>query len=324
MKFLYLTDTHIRGRRPWTRKDNFAATLASKLQEVVELANDYGVTAVLHGGDFFDLPAPALPTVGQFAAILRQLRAPLYVVPGNHDIYGYDPASLEHTMLGFLARLGLLHLLVPEVKRYFRRRNLTVQVTGQPFHYAIDCRDPQKDYCVAKTGCDLAIHLVHGMLVPKPFYSGAPYTLIEQVAPYTQADYTLASHAHFGFPEVFYQGKWFINPGSLARLSPHPKDIERFPQVVLLDFSGPVPRHSYIRLQSARPGHEVIDTGAFEANLRRQARLREHLARIHQEGPASLQDLLDALAAKKKVPGHVHTEARKRLHKAHRLEKRLR
>jgi len=319
VKFLYLTDTHIRGHNPWTRKDNFAASLAAKIQEVVELANDHGVAAVLHGGDFFDLPAPALPTVGQFAAILRKLNAPLYVVPGNHDIYGYEPESLDRTMLGFLARLGVLHILTPSVKKYFRGRSLTVQLTGQPFHYAIDCRDPQEDYCVAKVGCDIAIHLVHGMLVPKPLYSGAPYTLIEQIAPYTQADYTLASHAHFGFQEVVYDGRYFINPGSLARLSAHPKDIERFPQVVLLDFSGPVPRHSYIRLESARPGYEVIDTGFFEENARRQACLQEHFAQVHQERAAGLQKLLDMVAVKRKVPKHVYEEALERLRRAGRL-----
>lgn len=320
MKFLYLTDTHIRERNPWTRKDNFAASLARKLQEVVELANRYGVTAVLHGGDLFDLPAPALPVVAQFAAILRQLNAPVYVVPGNHDIYGYTPASLDRTMLGFLSRLGVLHILTPPVRKYFRSSGLTVQVTGQPFHDGIDCRDPRQDYCIEKVGCDIAIHIVHGMLVPRPFYAGTPYTLIEQVAPYTQADYTLASHAHFGFQEVVYEGRYFINPGSLARLSAHPVDVARFPQVVLLDFTGPVPCHTYIRLQSARPGHEVIDTTLFEESAARHARLRENLLEAHRDRPAGLEAVLASVAAQKKVPQCVYEEALRYLNSAGRLQ----
>lgn len=314
MRFLYFTDTHIRGRNPWARKDNFAESLAAKIEEVVELANTFGVTALLHGGDLFDLPIPALPTVARFAAIFKKCKAPIYVVPGNHDIFGYNPASLDHTMLGFLARLNLLNVLSPPGRKYFRDRRLTVQLTGQPFHQAIDCRNPLLDYCVDKLGCDLAIHIVHGMLVPQPLYAGTPYTLIEQVAPYTQADYTLASHAHFGFREVVYQNRWFINPGSLARLSAHPADVERFPQVVLLDFSGPVPRHTYIRLQAARPGHQVINAGLLEESSQRQARLREHLAQIHRDRAETLEELLAAVAAQQKVPHCVYEEALKFLH----------
>ena len=71
MRFLYVTDTHIRGTSPRSRTDDFPLAIRKKLQEVIELAHREEVDAVLHGGDLFDRPDISPAVVREFLRALR-------------------------------------------------------------------------------------------------------------------------------------------------------------------------------------------------------------------------------------------------------------
>ncbi|WP_194174838.1 metallophosphoesterase family protein [Desulfofundulus thermobenzoicus] len=272
MRLLYFTDTHLRGTAPAARTDDFAAAVRAKLSEVVRLANELKVSAVLHGGDLFDLPEPGLGQVGEYLEILRRFRAPLYVVPGNHDAYGHNPATLPRTLLGFLARMGLVRLLNREPV-YLEGGGVRLQLTGQGYHAGIDRRDPGPDYAVEKRDCDFAVHVAHGMLLPRSVISSAPFlpaaTAAEEALEATGADYTLAGHYHMPW-EVRIGGKVALNPGALVRLSAHPDEIARTPRVVVLECAGGGVSHRYVALECARPGEEVLSRAHLDA-----ARVRE-------------------------------------------------
>lgn len=49
MKFLFFTDTHIRGNNPRSRKDIFVETLYLKFQEILDYINNNGIDYVLFG-----------------------------------------------------------------------------------------------------------------------------------------------------------------------------------------------------------------------------------------------------------------------------------
>jgi len=230
MRLLFVTDTHLRGVAPRNRTDDFVATVKAKLQEVVALANELQVAAVLHGGDVFDVPMPGLAATGEFAAVLRSLEAPLYVVPGNHDLHGQNPASLMRTLLGFLGRWGVVRIL-DNNPVYLDDGHVRVQVSGAPFHFAID--DGGRDYIVKKQNCDVAIHICHGALLDRSFGPMVKYTLIDDIASLTEADYTLSGHYHLGYADVCRDGKWFLNPGALVRLSASSGEISRWPAVLV-------------------------------------------------------------------------------------------
>ena len=258
MRLLYFTDTHIRDNNPKYRVDNYPESLKTKLQEIVELVDQLSVDCLLHGGDLFDLPWPPAKAVEISVNFLEQIKVPVYIVSGNHDLLGQKLSTIEKTMLWFLARRGLFMLLAPGDKRYLKRDGLTIQLSGQHFNSSIDRLNRFRDYCVDKKNCDVAIHMVHGMLLPKPFSPYVPTTMIKQVAPFTEADFTLCGHAHLGYPAEEIDGKIFINPGSISRILALEWELVRVPQVVFLDFSGGEVRCQYIPLRSARPGEEVL------------------------------------------------------------------
>ena len=258
MRLLYFTDTHIRDNNPKYRVDNYPESLIIKLKEIVELADELSVDYLLHGGDLFDLPWPPSKAVEISVNFLKQIKVPIYIVSGNHDLFGQRLSSIEKTMLWFLARRGLFRLLAPGDKIYLRQAGFTLQLSGQHFNSNIDRLNRVSDYCVKKKNCDIAIHVVHGMLLPKPFSPYVPTTMIKQVVPFTEADFTLCGHAHLGYPAEEIQGKVFINPGSISRILALEWELVRVPQVVFLDFSGGKVQYKYIPLKSARPGEEVL------------------------------------------------------------------
>ncbi|MGO0123062.1 metallophosphoesterase family protein [Desulfothermobacter acidiphilus] len=281
MRFLFLTDTHLRGVSPANRKDDFVDTLKRKLQEVVRLAQELEVTAVLHGGDFFDSPLPGLGVMGEYLSILTRLRVPLLVVPGNHDLHGQNPATLSRTLLGFLGRCGAVRLLSSS-PIYFEEGGVRVKVTGAPYHFAIDEGD-RADYVVRKDDCDVALHVCHGALIDRPQGPVMKYTLVDEIASRTEADYTLCGHYHLGYPDVCREGKWFINPGALVRLSASPAEFHRMPQVILLEVEGSL-WHERLPLRSARPGAEVLDRQAIEEAAFRARKREEFLVQLRALG----------------------------------------
>ncbi|MEW6573803.1 MAG: metallophosphoesterase [Bacillota bacterium] len=279
MRLLFVTDTHLRGVAPRNRTDDFVETLVAKLREVVQLANELGVTAVLHGGDVFDIPVPGLAATGEFATVLRGLEAPLYIVPGNHDLHGQNPATLMRTLLGFLGRWGVIRIL-DNTPVYLEDGNVRVQVSGAPYHFAID--DGGGDYIVKKKNCDVAIHICHGALLNRSFGPMVKYTLIDDIAELTEADYTFCGHYHLGYNDVYRDGKWFINPGALVRLSASPGEISRWPSVVVVFIEGGKVRHEIYRLKNARPGNEVLDKTAIEDSAFRAKKREEFLQTVRQ------------------------------------------
>ena len=167
---------------------------------------------VLHGGDFFDVPAPALVSVLIFLRSTSSLMFRYILYQAIMTSFGHNIETLPRTMLGFAARLGIVHLVGREAI-YLEKKGLRVQLTGQGYHYEMDRRDRRLDYVVKKKDCDYAIHMVHGMLLQRALFPGAFYTLIEQISD-TEADFTLAGHNHLGFPDTVIDGKYFINPGA--------------------------------------------------------------------------------------------------------------
>lgn len=325
LRFPYLTDTHLRGTAPAARKDDFAASVKAKLAEVVELAETLNAAAVVHGGDLFDLPEPGVGQVGEYLEILSKLHVPLFVVPGNHDIYGHNPSTLSRTLLGLLARVGVVQILglKPVI---IEGGGVRVRLTGQGFHPEMDRRGPAEDYAVppaAADGCDYAVHVVHGMLLPRAEISSAPFlpaaTAAEDVLAVTGADYTLAGHYHSPW-EVCVDGRAAVNPGALVRVTSEARELARRPQVVVVEVCRDGIRHRYIPLSSARPGEEVLDAARLDADRAREEARAEFLASLEAFGGGSHgidpEEVLRETMARMDVGAEVEAEVWRRFQEA--------
>lgn len=273
MKILYFTDTHIRGNTPKNRKDIFIDTLENKFREIANLIEKLDIDFILHGGDLFDRPDVSISIVSRFARILSTIKIPFYLISGNHDIYGHNPETINRSILGLLDVANVIEIINGK-KIILEKDNIKVQLTGQPYIYDIDSAE-NIDYYLIKDKdkeIDYSIHMVHGMLLDKPFIKGIPYTLIDNIKN-TKADITLSGHYHRGFKTIITDdNKYFINPGSLVRITNSLQELDRIPQVVLLDLSQNI-QIKNIPLKSALPGEQVLDRRQIESNIFKSERM---------------------------------------------------
>jgi len=263
MRLIYLADTHIQSGRPEYRKDDFLKAISCKLSEVLNLCRQFQVDFIIHGGDIFDNPRPDQKSFDLFRWFLKELDLPVYCIAGNHDLINQRLDSLGSTALGYLAKQRLIKLLQPGEKLCLADSSCVLQLSGQHFYGGIDLKKDKDDYMVKKKCCDIAIHVTHGMLIPKAFSGKVPCTLISEVLS-TEADFTLGSHAHLGYHEVVGE-KYFLNPGALARLTNLEQELTRRPKVLYMELNGQ-PCYEFIPLESVQPGSETMDMESIKKN----------------------------------------------------------
>ncbi|WP_096435337.1 metallophosphoesterase family protein [Alteribacter populi] len=316
MKFLYFTDTHIRGSAPKNRLDAFTETLKEKIEEVIEEANNKDVDFILHGGDVFDRPDLSPNTVGQFAKQFRKAKAPIYTVAGNHDTYGHNPKTIDRTMLGLLDAFGLIHVIEPDEPVLVEGDNVKVQISAQPYHYDLDQRDIRLDYYPEnQTGADKLIHLVHGMLVEKKLPEGIPYTLVDQMWN-TTADVLLTGHFHGGFGLKEQEGKWIANPGAIARVNNHWSELIRMPKYIIGEITKEGTTLTEHQIRCAKKGEDVLDRTFLEKASQNEEKLHEFVQQVREHADfqtLNIGDIINEIASNRQVDEPVRGEALRRI-----------
>jgi DNA repair exonuclease SbcCD nuclease subunit len=316
LKILYFTDTHIRGTTPKNRKDDYVNTLEDKFLEVLKIIEDERIDFVIHGGDLFDRPDISVSVVSRFAKILNRINIPIYMVSGNHDIYGHNPQTVNRTMVGLLDNLGIVNIIDDLGKVILEKENIKVQLTGQPYIYNIDDPSNRKYYIVddVNEGIDYSIHLVHGMLLDRPFIKGIPFTLIDDIKT-TKANITLSGHYHSGFKKTIIDDKYFINPGSIVRITNSLREMERQPQVAIIDLDETIDIR-FLPLLTAKSGDEVLDRAEIEKNIYQRERLFEFKQTVDNAldfEKMDINDLLIEVSTSEGVSENVKIEALRRI-----------
>lgn len=319
MRILFLTDTHIRGTTPKNRKDNLQETLERKLTEIGEMVRDYNIDYVLHGGDLFDRPDVSISVVSNFATILNNYNAPIYIISGNHDVYGHNPNTIGRTILGLLDALNVVRIIKEGEVVYLNKAGLKIQLTGQPYTYNIDHEGSKGGYIVDEVSkdADYSIHMVHGMLLNKPFIKGIPYTLIDDILD-TKADITLAGHYHSGFGVINIDNKYFVNPGSLVRITNSINEIERYPKVAIIDLEEKIDI-KFVTLKTALKGEEILDRQEIENHIFKSERLFDFKQSIDEAinfDKLEINEILMEVSNAEGVSEEVKLEALKRISNA--------
>ncbi|MCX8131922.1 MAG: metallophosphoesterase [Clostridia bacterium] len=315
MKFLFFTDTHIRGTTPKNRKDNFYETLTNKFREIRDLSCEYKVDYILHGGDWFDRPDVSPSIVREFAILIKEFNKPVFTVAGNHDIYGHNPDTVGRSMLGIIEGIGIISLLKTGEDVILEKNNVKIQLSGSPYYYDVDGENFRKYYITKKKpGVKYSINMVHGMLLQKPFYEGIHYTLIDDIRD-TEADITLAGHYHNGFGVIRFGEKYFINTGSIVRVANSMGELKRRPKVAVIEMEEEI-KITEIELASALPGEEVLDRTQLESSQDRILKLHQFYQGISSNSQFKRIDInriLEEISANSEISTRVKEESLRRI-----------
>ena len=228
LKILYLTDTHISAKGFSGRVDDIQDTILNKFSQIKKIINDEKIDLVIHGGDMFNTADISNKFTGEVAKVIKDWNVPVYVTPGNHDVYGQNVITIQNTKLGLLESTGIIKLLDRSNPLMVEFKNKNFMIEGQEYNYHLDSGDIS-EFRINKS--DFNILVTHSMLVDKPFFD--KYTLINDVV--TDADIVLSGHYHPGFKEVYVNNTMFFNPGSTVRVENTVENASREPKILILD-----------------------------------------------------------------------------------------
>lgn len=322
MKFLYLTDTHLVSRGPSSRTDNYEDAIMEKFEEVGQVIKREGIQTVFHGGDLFDKPVVSVKLMGRIANFIHSTGVPWYVVPGNHDLFGYNIKSLPQTSLGLLSEAGVVTILDrahgPVV---FSHPNIgTVSFEGQEYHMDIDHRDPALDYFTVSQS-DYRVLIPHSMLLDKEYFPDVPYTKVEDAAKVTEANLILVGHYHDGYPIHLFKNKEgeelaIYNPGSMARDEASKANLTRKPKYVILHWDSNVMHIDNREFHCASEGQDIFNRSHITTKQAKNRYLQSFEQKLSdvQLDAVDVRDVLDQIIAQDTgIDSEIATEAQNRL-----------
>jgi len=252
----FFTDLHLRMTRPISRlDDDFLANLLAKVDVVREMANDSD--AVILGGDIFDRPDVPHGVVVQAVRAFGKFDVPIYTVIGNHDVFGYQGATVESSAMGVLLESGVV------------RRLDSVNIKGVNL-YGLHAYDKTL-WSVPEDNKETASILVAHKLLTNISSPGLRAHLLSDVAAETNADAILSGDIHSPHHEEL-DGVLFANPGSMARLSI--VDRNRQPQAaeITVDDSGVI-SCEFIPI-ATRPAESLFDLKGYSSRIASEERAR--------------------------------------------------
>ena len=239
VKLVWRTDIHLSDKTPHSRIDDWTQTVLDKIRQVGHIAREVKASAVIDGGDFFDIKSPTRNShslVRQTADVHGGYPCPVYANVGNHDcVYG-DYSYLHQQPLGVLFSTGVFNRLYDEHEAIFEDSDLKVRVVGIPYHGVnydlsrFDIKKGDEDYLVVAA---------HVLASPKggSMFEGediVKYSDLKSLDP----DLWLFGHWHKnqGVVEIA-PGKHVVNVGSLTRGTLHQDDLDRIPVATILSFT---------------------------------------------------------------------------------------
>ena len=96
-----------------SRTDDYQSSCELKDLEIINIAKEHGVCAILHPGDFWTDSDRRIGNefIGNVARRWLGAGVPLIGIAGNHDLIGNNADSLPGTTSGLLHSLGIFKIL---------------------------------------------------------------------------------------------------------------------------------------------------------------------------------------------------------------------
>ena len=254
-KIVFFTDPHVSGKTPAARLDNYPETILGKIRQVGEIAKEINADAVICGGDWFDRPDVGPNIVGRLGAILSGFTCDIFTVIGNHDVYGYNAATVTRSMLGILSGFGIVKRLTNDIPFIVG----DFALSGVDAAYELDRDGRVIDYTDGpKEEGKINVRVLHSFLDTKDWPDFVAVTNIYNLPP-LNSDIILTGHEHTGYGKIVHGGTTYINPGALGRVTASVGDVNKVVQVCILESHEGTDFTVTFRKLDYAPAEEVID-----------------------------------------------------------------
>lgn len=272
MKYIHLSDVHLRDTVPVNRTDNYIETQERKFRWVLQRAQDLQAT-ILIAGDLFDVAKPSPFLIAYAIRIIKDYKVRILVAPGNHDLPFHRMAHLKYSGLPALEEAGCIQILTQE--------------NGAPVFNDINLHvtDWDDDPIEPAESEKPNVLITHRMIIDSELFPGqsADYgkTFLRKNRLY-QLIHTGDNHQTI----VFEAGKRILcNPGSMMRA--RIDQIEHRPCIGVWDSEAldkPEERFhlEYIPIE---PGHTVLQEDKVAVVKERNEKLQEFVQGLKSDTP---------------------------------------
>lgn len=160
-------------------------------RQLIQTANTRGVDAVVLAGDIFEDNTVGDRQVHEVLKVLKASRAPVYVLPGNHDPLSPDSVYLRPSWKG---RPAHVHMLDSD-------KGVSVPGTGTllipaPLRQKKGLKDPTADWGPRVEGKDIRIGVAHGSLRIEGKHSADDFPIALDAVTRSNLDYLALGHWH--------------------------------------------------------------------------------------------------------------------------------
>jgi len=303
MKFLYITDLHLRTQKPINRTDeDYFSEQFKKLTQIFTYVKSNKIKYLFIGGDIFDVASSSYKLFVATLSFFMELSkfCEIYTICGNHDILGGSKDTIDRVALGGLLASGA-------VKKLETLSIDNVHIRGLDYRLI-----PDKSDYMTQSKKDKKIIISHDMIVP---HNDFPFDVfcVEDIE--TNYDLVLCSHYHIPFEKK--KGKTlFLNPGSLMRLKLVEDNVNRLPQMLLVEILKTKIKYEFIQLK-ALPGKVIFDVQGKREFLEEEMKLEEFFTSLSSLNNAlkqfDVEEALGKLKRDKSVSDDVYKEALSRI-----------
>ena len=251
-KYIYLQDSHIKGKNSTFRIGNYYSDMLLKIQEVIDLSVEKKVDAVIHGGDLFNGNMVSTVMIDDIVDRIEKAKIPWKIVWGNHDQINHSSDLSNASALAHIFRRSKFISHLEEIKD-----NKSI-IKGFDYYHNIEEDIKEKGLYYSDKTKKWKIAIVHAFITEKPFLPQVMHIPIQDIS--SDYDVILVSHNHQQFG-IKTKGKTkYINIGCLGRQSI--QEAKTTPQVLFIDTDK---QEIYpIILKTAKPKEEVFDLEKVE------------------------------------------------------------
>ena len=250
-KYLYFQDFHIYGKNSVHYISDYFEDCLCMLDEILALAKEHKVEALIDGGDLLHSPEPSYRILDEVADRLEKAEINMYSLYGNHAQRYH---SMEHSKY-----TGLAHLMKrSKFFKYFDTNYLKhgiqrgFSIKGIEYSHNVE-EDILKDGIMfdEKFKDVWKIAIVHAFICPSEF-PFANHAVCEDIK--TNVDVVLVAHYHKEW-EKQVGSTLYRDIGCIGRRSITEKDIK--PSVLIIDTAKREMKEIF--LKSGKPGNEIFD-----------------------------------------------------------------
>lgn len=249
-KFMAIKDPHLRYGfpSPISRRDEYDIVINDKIDQIIKIGEEHGVTAVLLAGDITDKKYPSSYSLSAIAgnmALMQKLGSKVdavYTIPGNHDLPWSNYAEVDRSFYGLMAQVNLITDL-----SFAKTEIGNTVIYGVP--YLSDSKQLFEELEKINTNADPDKHnivMTHEHFISMEDEVGdlkySSFHTYEDLVKYENINGFVMGHLHRGFKPKYYETKtgrkqWYINPWNIYRLARnyYVLNDEHTPEVAIID-----------------------------------------------------------------------------------------